>query len=62
MLKIDLGVDPPANNKRARMSGIKEISNEDLQLADISEDVSDWGEFIKFALSMNGYEAVGSLK
>ncbi len=40
----------------------KKIPNQELHLDDISEDVSDWGEFIKFALTFNGYEAAGSLE
>jgi len=38
------------------------IPNEDLQMTDIPDDVSDWGKFIEFALTFNGYEAAGSLQ
>jgi len=36
------------------------ISNKDLRLQDIPEDVSNRGELIDFALTFNGYEAAGS--
>ena len=41
---------------------IKKIPNQDLRLDDIPEDVSDWEAFLKFALTINGYEVVGSFE